>query len=331
MRTRLALVAVAGVAVLGVLAGWAWPHDSADGPAFNRNSNGIWLDVDWVSRPRDDREIAALSHDLVAKGFRYAYVYVNSVRPSGEPVPSTYAYADRFVAAARQAEPDLRLIGWVGVVNAARGHGLVPIGEPAVRANIAAYARELTHDLGFDGVQLNVEPLPNGSVEYLQLLAAVRQAIGPDRLLSVAGHKWSPPIIPYVDRYSSYWKSDYYQAVAEVVDQVAVMTYDSYAPTAAAYRLFQREQTIGVLRALAGSDVEVLVGVPTYEEPRPNHNPEAENMETGLLGVADALARADPAWRANFGGVAVYAHWVTDAAEWDTYRRLWLGENGRAR
>jgi hypothetical protein len=306
------------------------PRGQGFGPALNTNRNGIWVDVDWVSDKKSDAAIAALCHDLAAKGFRYVYVYVNSVTPSGEGSVVTYRYAADFVRVARAAEPSLQLLGWVGVVNAARGQGWVEIEDSTVRRNIAEFARELTHEVGFDGVQLNVEPLANDSEAYLDLLAEVREAIGPEKVLGVAGHKWAPRFIPSPDRYSSYWHSDYYARIGLLVDQVALMTYDSYAPHPLLYRLFVREQALGATRALRGSNTDVLIGLPTYEEPRPNHNPEVENIETGLMGFLDAMARLGVSDRETLAGVAIYAHWVTDESEWRAYRRLWLGEASAA-
>jgi hypothetical protein len=313
------------VLVLAAAGGYLWLRGSDNPAGFDRGTNGIWLDIEWVNEPHGDAQVATLCRDLADKGFRYAYVYANSVEATGEPDRDTFPYAKRFVDAAKRSQPDLRLIAWVGVVNAVRGQGKVPIGDAAVQANIASFAGELTREVGFDGVQLNVEPLPNGDEGYLALLALVREAIGPDKVLAVAGHKWAPDLVPLVERYSSYWKTGYYRQVAELVDQVAVMTYDSYAPTAEAYRLFQREQTLGVLNAVAGTEAEVLIGVPTYFEPRQNHNPQAENMETGLRGVADALDRLPDGGRAAFAGVAIYAHWETDEAEWAQFNALWRG------
>lgn len=313
------------VMLAGLIAGQLWPRAYGDGGSLNRNRNGIWLDVDWVSRPHDEREVAALADDLVDKGFRYGYVYVNSVQASGKPTPRTYLHAREFVNAAKRAQPELALVAWIGVVNQARGQGKVDLADESVRANLASFSRELVEQIGFDGVQLNVEPLPNDSQDFLALLRDVRAALGPNKMLGIAGHKWAPGLIPSPEDFSSYWLSDYYREVGRLVDQVAVMAYDTYAPTDLVYRLFLREQTLGVLEALAQTNAEVLIGIPAYEEPRLNHNPEAENVETGLTGVLDALARASGPARSRFAGVAIYAHWVMAERDWQTYERLWLG------
>jgi hypothetical protein len=316
-------------AVLFLLAGLAggqlWPRGVGEGAAFNRNRNGIWLDVVWTSQSHSTAEVASLAADLAGRGFRYAYVYVNSVQASGKPNPSTYAHAREFVSAAKAAAPELQLLAWIGVVNQARGQGSVDLENPTVRANLTNFCRELVTDQGFDGVQLDVEPLPNDSQDYLALLAETRTAVGPSKVLGIAGHKWAPAVVPSPENYSSYWLSDYYRAVGAHVDQVAVMTYDSYAPTPLAYRLFVREQTLGVLRALEGTETEVLIGLPSYHEPRPNHNPLAENVEVGLTGVLDALSRDWPPDGKPLAGVAIYAHWEMDEADWQKWDRLWLG------
>lgn len=45
-------------------------------------------------------------------------------------------------------------------------------------------------------------------------------------------------------------------------------------------------------------------------------------MESALRGVRLALAGLPP----DRLGVAIYARWTTDDAEWATYRQLWRGE-----
>jgi hypothetical protein len=66
-----------------------------------------------------------------------------------------------------------------------------------------------------------------------------------------------------------------------------------------------------------------MMGVPTYTEPGWAFHP-AENMESALRGIRLALADAGPS--GTRPGVAIYARWTTDDAEWATYRYLWRGE-----
>ena len=62
------------------------------------------------------------------------------------------------------------------------------------------------------------------------------------------------------------WSAEYYRAVAARVDQVLAMTYDSYLPMPALYRLWLREQTRGLSDALRGSSAELLMGLSVSRE-----------------------------------------------------------------
>ncbi|MBI4318047.1 MAG: hypothetical protein HY675_06125 [Chloroflexi bacterium] len=303
--------------------------DYDPGQSFDRGRNAVWMDVVWVSEPRDPSEIQAMSRSLAQRGFKYAFVYVSSLDSSGRAIPKDYRYARDFVRAVRQSDSGLSPVAWIGIVNRARGQGWVPIDEAAVRANVAKFSSELVHDIGFDGVQLNVEPVENDSEELIALLREVRSAIGESSLLSITGHKWAPfiPGLPFLE--TSYWDSDYYARIATAVDQIAVMTYDSYMPTDWSYSAFVKQQTIGISRAVANRGPELLVGLPTYFEPRRNHNPAAENLRSGLRGVLAALhTSADPS---TVAGVALYPMWETDESDWQTYDALWRNANPGAR
>ena len=74
-----------------------------------------------------------------------------------------------------------------------------------------------------------------------------------------------------------------------------------------------------------GAPAEVLLGVPDYDDAGTGyHHPEAENLPNALRGVHGGLQhyRSLPT---NYGGVAVYSEWQTDAGEWRTLEREFLG------
>jgi hypothetical protein len=154
----------------------------------------------------------------------------------------------------------------------------------------------------------------------------MRQAIGPGATLSIATRRIWPLFPnapwPFVGRIA--WRSNYYREVAKRVDQVAVMTYDSGLPLPCLYRQWTRFQAIEVSRAVEGTGVEVLLGIPTSEEETLTHRPGAENMVSGLQGVIDGLN--DLAARPSaVAGVAIYPYWETDETEWAVYESIWLG------
>ena len=167
----------------------------------------------------------------------------------------------------------------------------------------------------------------SGDANVLLLFDEVRAAIAPEATLSVATRRMSPLGASSDDGWlrDYAWSAAYYAEVAQRVDQIAVMTYDSAMPTARLYRWFARRQVVAITRALEGQAVTLYFGVPTSEERTRTHWPRAENMTSGLLGVLDGLQDPRAAPEA-VTGVAIYPYWETDASEWAVYQALWLGE-----
>jgi hypothetical protein len=227
-----------------------------------------------------------------------------------------------FLGAARRVSPDLRVLPWIGGLR--RGYkrqrpGTVELGDLTQRQRMVAEARGLV-DEGFDGVHLNVEPVDDGNDEYLALLRALRTAVG-GRVLSVAAIRPAPVGLPRAPNFA--WSPGYYARVAGIVDQIVIMAYDTALPTASLYRRYVRWAARSVAGALdaSGSDARVLMGVPTYEPFGFMHRRGVETPENALAGVVAGLRGLGAG--GTFEGVALYAEWTTDEAEWAVYERHW--------
>lgn len=159
----------------------------------------------------------------------------------------------------------------------------------------------------------------------IALLHELRNALGSDYTLSAASRRITAAQGQVAERLLARlaWSGRYYRLVAEQVDEIALMTYDSGAPLPALYRWWTRVQVVRASQALAEESVRLFIGVPTSEELTTSHIPKAENMLSGLLGVCDALC--DPRTLVEaISGVAIYPYWETDGGEWATYEALWL-------
>jgi len=177
-------------------------------------------------------------------------------------------------------------------------------------------------DTDFDGVHLDVETVRNKDRYFLLLLEEVRAALGDDGLLSIAGGHWMPSIISRVPVVGGFqWDHNYYRAVASRVDQIAVMTYDSFLPHPALYRVWLREQVQAIGSNLSKSDVELLFGLSISRESTVTHHPTAENMQSGLAGICAAVADAGNSIQIA-DGVAVYAAWEADSEDWQLWETL---------
>ncbi len=139
------------------------------------------------------------------------------------------------------------------------------------------------------------------------------------KILSIAGDDVEPfpgadAIVAWITPRGGLWSRGYYGEVAGRVDEVAVMTYDSALPWAFLYAKAVEWEARRLADLPAATGVRLLIGLPTHDERRWSFHPEAENLRSGLTGVRRAGAPV---------GVAVYADWTTDAAEWADFRELW--------
>ncbi len=318
------VLASIGLAVRGCL--WR-PGTNHAGTHFNRGQNAAWLSVDWSKDAHTQDEIRALADEMSQHQIQTIFVYVSYLKPGGYFNP-TFEHAAEFVRIYRATKPDAIIEAWIGIPLNKPGlfHGYVQIDTPSVRGQVAEFCGKLVHELGFDGIHLDPEPIPSGDEDTLLLLDEVRAAIGPDKILSLATRKIIPvwndaPLSSVI----GLWKGNYYRRVAAHLDEIVVMNYDSTMRSPWLYEQWVHFQVIGITRALRGTRARLLFGVPTSEEETFGHQPQAENMHSGLRGIIAGLNDAETL-PDRLSGVAIYPHWETDAAEWAEYDKLWLGK-----
>ena len=321
-------LAVALVLIGLTVRGCLWrPGTSYDGANFNRGQNAAWLSVDWSKDAHTQDEIRALADEMTRHQIQTIFVYVSYLKPGGYFNP-TFDHAAEFVRAYKAVRPDATVEAWIGIPldkPTISAPGYVHIDDPAVQVKIASFCKRLVDEIGFDGVHLDPEPIPSGDEDTLQLLDAVHAAIGSGKILSLATREiipiWNDAPLPPA---FGLWQAGYYRRIAERVDEIAAMTYDSTMRSPRLYEQWLRFQVIGITHAVQGTNARLLLGVPTSEEETWTHVPRAENMHTGLRGLVAGLNDAGAA-PGSVSGVAIYPHWETDAAEWAEYDRVWLG------
>jgi hypothetical protein len=330
-RRRLAVygrIAAYAMLLLGLMAGRlfiARPGTNHGGAHFNRGQNAVWLGVEWVNEPRTAAEFQQLGAHLTEHQIQDVFVYVSylKARPPESPAfNQSYRHAGSFLTSLRQAAPQLRIQAWLGLPLSE-----IALHERSIQETILAMSVELTTRTGFDGVHLDPEPIVNDDPHVLALLEQLRRRLPPQSTLSIATPPMYPlfPNLPWHPWIPSWvWSSGYYRAIAERVDQIAVMSYDSSFRSALLYQHWVRFQVIQISRAVEETEVELFFGIPTSEEETGTHHVEAETMQSGLAGVLAGLNDA-AAYPDMVRGVAIYPYWETDQREWQIYRELWLG------
>lgn len=181
--------------------------------------------------------------------------------------------------------------------------------------------------VGFDGIHFDIEPAWDGDVGFIQMLKETREALGEEKIISVALAKFIPQSVIWflenVREFENYSTQVNYGNVEKYADQIAVMVYDTSIHEDWLYKWLVKEQTIWTTAFV--QNTEIFIGLPSYDygEIRSWFNHEVENVRTGLEGVINGLnnLRSNPN---NFAGVAIYPYWEFDEENRSAYRELWL-------
>jgi len=321
----LKLSAVILLAVLILLGQYGF-HLVPAPPPLDRGENALWIGVEWVQTMLAENEYQKLAIRLQANRIRYLFVYTTWFTKNGEPRYWIEENVAHFASQVKRFNPEARVLAWVGIPTTTLGRGEVNLDDPVVRDRIAGWCARLITLGGIDGVHLNAEPVPDGSVGFLLLLDAVRRAIRPRAILSIAGEDLLPQPFglrpPYISQVK--WGLKFYYEVARRVDQIVLMSYDSGLPLASLYGIWTAWQACQVLRAVQGTQTGVWIGIPAHPEWSWTHVPWAERVESGLWGLRWGVGGLPPETRSAFRGVALYAEWTMDGAKWKAFEKLWL-------
>jgi len=292
---------------------WLYPRFvRPSGIVVNRNRNGIWLRYTWYFGEHTGQALQSLAARLESHGIRDAFFHVRSIKPDGT---LTYRYpgpAKELNQSLAKVAPNIRRVAWIFVDRSS-----VRVQDPLVRKKMVREAVWLVRACGFQGVQWDYEICPSDDPDFITLLKETKQALPKNAYLGAAVPTWYPA--PFA---SQGWSPDYYSEVARYCDGIAVMAYDSATYFPRAYVDWVASQVEVVTKAAARTNpaCQILIGVPTYKNSTPSHNPRTENLRLALIGVRQGLPHADlRTWQ----GVAVFADYTTNNDDWNTLSTLW--------
>ncbi len=304
------------------------PSTQRDGSFYNRSMNGVWLEHEWIDREKTAADFDRLLRDFHRAGIRFVYVHVGPLERNGEIPNFRYPAADFFVSQMRARDPDIMLYAWIGQIRSK-----IPYERTEVRRATAKTAAHFVHDLGFDGVHYDIEPLHDTDDAFLSLLDETRAALtigvtDPERVKKIKISVATSEILPRLEgKIASYFlhlddfnRPDFYQEIAKRVDQIVIMAYENSIPRGSTYEYFLKNEVIWATDIL--EHVEILVGIPTYDQASSTFFPQAENVRTGLRGITAGLNN----WRSDdekLTGVALYRYGTTSESEWQDYAKLW--------
>jgi hypothetical protein len=333
MLRRLSRVGTWAGAVLAVVLAvvvastWVWWRAEPSARQGSRGVNGLWARHQWVGEAHAEREYRALADTLRRGEISDVFFHVGPLDPDGSIPPSRYPCALQLLAALDRLAPRVRVQAWIGQVTR-RGGGPLDLGRAEVRDRIVGTARSLL-DLGFDGIDYDIEPVYPDDGRFLELLDRSRElarrhggvlSVSLEQLELVNGlQSVASTLLPGV-HYPPRPSRTFLQRVAGRVDQVAIMAYDTLLPADWLVGRHFAWQARHVTE-LIGDRVTVFLGVPTYARGQPF--PWAENLRSAIRGARRGLDHLDRQ-PTHPVGLALYADWTTTPEEWALYRRTWV-------
>lgn len=303
---------------------WTPGTHIADG-RHDRKMNGIWLQHGWLgddawfqmyqkaSQPfRNPAAILHLKQQLLTHHITELYPHVAPCLPTGEIARVDAQQTQQFLA----VMDEFHVLPWIGGVLDVQ----VFLESPEWPERFVRSVEDLlmAHPL-LAGIHLNIEPMPSGSPAYLALLSTLKHRLPSDKIVSIAAY---PPPTIYQRSTDVHWDRQYYEQVAERVDQIVVMMYDTSLRYQKLYQQLMKRWTKEVLE-WSGSTA-VLLGVPAYDDEGVEyHYPHVENLSNSLSGIHAGLASYSRL-PLNYQGVAVYCEWEMEQEEWEQFAQDFL-------
>ncbi|MEU4831162.1 hypothetical protein [Streptosporangium sp. NPDC023615] len=282
--------------------------------------DALWLGHAWVDGRKTARDVRALAARLRRTGIRDVYVHSGPFERDGTLSAAKHPKAADFLRWWRKESPRIRVSAWLGQ----KVNGVLDLDDAASRQRVLEGARAI-RALGFDGVHYNFEPIGDGDTSFLDLLVRTRAILG-DGLLSTSTPQIEPfplvrPVARAVMGHDKYWSPGYFGQVVKLVDQVAIMTYDSYLPYPAVYGGYVVRQSSLAL-GLVPADKTLLIGAPAYHDHGVSWADSAESVEKAARGARLALTTYGKP-RERFG-LALYVDFAATKEDWAEYDRFWF-------
>lgn len=313
------LLALFGSCVLAYLA-WSPGKQIRDG-RHDLRSNGIWISHGWLGDDewfvnrrdkahfRDALQIQKLAAKLRNHGVRYVFPHLCPCSHDGPIPPVDPDQTERFL----DAFDGFEVLPWIGGV--ADKH-CVPGSSEWRTAFISSAVDLLRSHPRLAGVHLNIEPMPSGDPDFLELLDELRRELPDGKTISVAAYP--PPTLwqPYSE---VHWQEDYFREVAKRVDQLAVMMYETGIVLPKAYESLLSTWTSNVLKWSEGR--QILLGIPAYNAVGlGSHLSYVESLGNALAGIHAGLCTFK-SLPEHYTGVALYCEWQMDADKWACFSK----------
>jgi hypothetical protein len=285
--------------------------------------DGLWIGHMWVDGREDEASVAKLAATVRADGIRDVLVHDGPLSDEGTLPVRLDPKAAWLVATLHELAPGVRVQAWLGQ-EIGTGSGVLGLADKATQARVVASVRYALDVQGFDGVHFDMEPVPSGNWGYVQLLEQVRPiTVHQHKYLSISADQVEPAagmmaLGDAIAGHAHFWSAGYLHQLAGLVNEVALMDYDTWIPASPAYAGYARMQTRIALHAMPAG-VHLLIGLPAYPPDPPTHD-SGETVPAAITGVRLALGSGTPA----SVGVALYVDFAATPGDWQAYEDDWV-------
>ena len=158
------------------------------------------------------------------------------------------------------------------------------------------------YQAGFQGILIDMEPVPNDSPQFLSMLQDLKQAMSqePTKMLLAAnsmkvgygatpGQEWT-------------WDPTYFRNVTKLVDFVIPMLFETGTTTQYSYEQYSKQQ---IQLSTQYSSAPVLYSIPDWYANSTWHHPYAENLTNAVITFSALIASGTKL--PNMIGLGIYA------------------------
>ncbi|UDQ98060.1 glycosyl hydrolase family 18 protein [Lentisphaerota bacterium WC36G] len=324
--TRITVVLGIIFAIFGIIY-WIMPSGKlfTDG-RFDLRQNGIWLQHGWLgddiwfkrnnrdkTKFRSEQKITELFTKMKKHSIKFLYPHLCPTFFDGKISKVDDIQTKLFLKLAKKNE--LNILPWIGGVF----DDSVKLSSEKWRKNFTESILRLLNEYSeFDGIQINIEPLPNGNKDFILLLKELHDVFPKDKIISIAAYP--PPTILHPHE-NVHWDMQYYSEIAPYVDQMAVMMYDTAIKFPKLYVSLMSSWTKELLnnKTLKKFNVKILLGLPAYDDAYTTyHEPEVENINYALKGINLGLSSFKELPK-NYQGTVIYCEWEMNNSKWQIF------------
>lgn len=330
LSRRVAVGLVLGLIVIAVVpavVSWVWwlPNPSVE--SRSSGTNALWLPHTWVGDAHSWADYAQLAEVLHSNQISDAYFHSGPIDGDGGIPADRYEHAPQLLALMHRFAPGVRIQAYTGQV-LTRAGGRLDLHSVTVRNRILTTARTLL-DVGFGGIHYDIEPVAAGDADFLDLLQRTHDLTRAHHaILSVSIPKLEPlpngaeavnGMLSHIGLLLPVTTANFFQAIADRVDQVAVMVYDTPLPGAPLIGVVYAWETAQVLR-LIGDKTTIFISIPSYEE---GPHLSGENLRTAIRGARRGIDSLSGKPSRPYG-LALFAEWTMSDNEWGIWQKDWL-------